>query len=74
LIDAKRKDDASRIIKSFEENEEFQILKGKWGPYLKAGKKNVKLPKDKTPESLSYHECVELAEKAPAKKRGGRKK
>lgn len=74
LIDAKRKDDATRIIKSFEENEEFQILKGKWGPYLKAGKKNVKLPKDKKPEDLSYQECVELAEKAPAKKRGGRKK
>lgn len=74
LIETKRKDDATRIIKSFEENEEFQILKGKWGPYLKAGKKNVKLPKDKKPEDLSYEECVELAEKAPAKKRGGRKK
>jgi DNA topoisomerase-1 len=74
LIDAKRKDDATRIIKSFDENEEFQILKGKWGPYLKAGKKNVKLPKDKKPEDLSYEECVELAEKSPTKKRGGRKK
>ena len=74
LIMAKRKEDASRVIKTFDENEEFQILKGKWGPYLKAGKKNVKLPKDKQPEELSYEECVELAEKAPAKKRGGRKK
>ena len=70
LIEAKRKEDASRIIKSFEENEDFQILKGKWGPYLKAGKKNVKLPKEKKPEELTYEECVELAEKAPAKKRG----
>ncbi len=74
LILAKRKEDASRIIKTFDENEEFLILKGKWGPYLKAGKKNVKLPKDKIPEDLSYEECVELAEKAPAKKRGGRRK
>lgn len=74
LILAKRKEDASRVIKTFEENEEFQILKGKWGPYLKAGKKNVKLPKDKEPEQLTYEECVELVEKAPAKKRGGRKK
>ncbi len=74
LIEAKRKEDANRIIKSFEENEDFQILKGKWGPYLKAGKKNVKLPKDKKPEELSYEECVELAEKAPAKKRRGRRK
>lgn len=74
LIDIKRKEDASRIIKTFDEDEEFQILKGKWGPYLKAGKKNVKLPKEKIPEDLTYEECVELAEKAPAKKRGGRKK
>ena len=74
LIIAKRKEDASRIIKTFDENEEFQILKGKWGPYLKAGKKNVKLPKDKIPEELTYEECVELSEKAPVKKRGGRKK
>jgi len=73
LIEAKRKEDASRIIKKFDEDEEFQILKGKWGPYLKAGKKNVKLPKDKKPEDLSFEECVELAEKAPAKRRGRRK-
>jgi DNA topoisomerase-1 len=74
LIIAKRKEDANRIIKSFDENEDFQILKGKWGPYLKAGKKNVKLPKDKKPEEFSYEECVELAEKAPSKKRRGRRK
>jgi len=74
LIDIKRKEDASRVIKTFEENEEFQILKGKWGPYLKAGRKNVKLPKDKKAEELSYEECVELVKKAPAKKRGGRRK
>ncbi len=74
LIGIKRKEDANRIIRTFSENEEFQILKGKWGPYLKAGKKNVKLPKDKKPEDLTYEDCVELAEKAPAKKRGGRRK
>lgn len=73
LIENKRKEDANRIIKKFDENEDFQILKGKWGPYLKAGKKNVKLPKNKQPEELTYEECVELAEKAPAKKRGRRK-
>ena len=74
LIEIKRKEDATRIIKTFDENEDFQILKGKWGPYLKAGKKNVKLPKDKVPEQLTYQECVELVENAPAKRRGGRRK
>ena len=74
LIERKRKEDASRIIKTFSENEEFQILKGKWGPYLKAGRKNVKLPNDKKAEDLTYEECVTLVENAPKKKRAGRRK
>ncbi len=74
IINAKRTEDASRVIKTFDENEEFQILKGKWGPYLKAGKKNVKLPKGTNPEELTYEQCVELAEKAPVKKRRFKRK
>jgi len=43
-------------------------LNGRWGPYIKFGKKNVKIPKGKEPMELTYEECVELAEKAPDKK------
>jgi len=72
-IEAKKKSDAEKLIKSFEENPEFQILNGKWGPYLKAGKENVKIPKDREPASLTYDECVKLAEEAKTKpKRRGR--
>jgi DNA topoisomerase-1 len=75
IIEQKRKDDAARHIKSFEEDESFQILNGKWGPYLKVGKSNYKLPKDKEPESLTYQECKEIVETAPPKgKKGFRKK
>jgi len=66
-IENKRKEDANRIIKVFDENPDFQILKGKWGPYLKAGRKNVRLPKDKKPEDLTFAECEELAKNAPEK-------
>jgi DNA topoisomerase-1 len=69
LIESKRKTDESRTIKFFEENSDFQILQGKWGPYLKAGAKNVKIPKGKTPAELTYPECVELAKGAPEKKK-----
>ena len=72
LIEAKRKADAEKFIKSFEENEDIQILKGRWGPYIKAGKKNVKIPKDKDPLELTLAECLELAEKTPEKKGRGR--
>ncbi len=72
-IEAKKKADAEKLIKTFEENPEFQILNGRWGPYLKAGKENVKIPKDREPSSLTYDECVKLAEEAKTKpKRRGR--
>ena len=67
VIKAKIKADAEKLIKTFEENPDFQILNGRWGPYLKAGKENVKLPKDREPASFTYNECVALAEEAKTK-------
>jgi len=69
LIREKRKADANKFIKVFEENPDIQVLNGRYGPYIKAGKKNVKIPKNKKPEDLTLEECLELAEKAPEKKR-----
>ena len=73
LILAKRKADAERFITVFEENPDIQVLNGRFGPYIKAGKKNVKIPKGTDPKSLTLEQCLELAEKAPGKKRRGRK-
>lgn len=67
LIEEKRKADAEKFIKTFDKNPDVQILKGKWGPYIKVGRKNVKIPKDKEPAELTLEECLDLAEKAPAK-------
>ncbi len=75
LIEAKRKADAEKFIKSFDENPEVQVLNGRYGPYIKLGKKNVKIPKDQEPKDLTLKECLDLAEKAPeSKARGGKKK
>lgn len=68
LIKEKRIADANKMIKVFDENPDIQVLNGRYGPYIKAGKKNVKIPKDKNPEDLTLEECIELAEKAPEKK------
>jgi len=74
LIHEKREADANKYIKTFDEDPEAFVLNGRYGPYIKFGKKNVKIPKDKKPEELTYEECKELAEKAPEKKgRGGRR-
>lgn len=68
LIEAKRIADANRTIKLFDENPDIQVLNGRFGPYIKAGKKNVKIPKGKVPADLTLEECVTLAENAPERK------
>lgn len=68
IILAKRESDANKTIKLFDENPDIQILNGRFGPYIKAGKKNVKIPKGKKPEELTLEECVTLAANAPEKK------
>lgn len=73
LIEAKRKADAERFITVFDENPDIQVLNGRYGPYIKAGKKNVKIPKGTDPKSLTLAQCLELAEKTPEKK-GRRRK
>lgn len=75
VIEAKRKADRERIIKEFNEDSEMQLLNGRWGPYLKKGKKNYRLPKDVDAKNLSYEDCVKIIEEAPAKgKRSTRSK
>lgn len=68
LIENKRIADANKTIKLFAENPDIQVLNGRFGPYIKAGTKNVKIPKDKDPKELTLEECVELAANAPEKK------
>ncbi len=76
LIKAKREADAKRHIKSFDENPELEILNGRWGPYIKFGKKNFKIPKDKEAADLTYSETIDIIENQPAPKKGkgGKKK
>ena len=73
LIKAKRKADADKFIKDFPENPDVRILKGRWGPYIKVAKKNVKIPKEVDPKDLTLEKCLEMAEKAPYKKRNTKK-
>jgi len=63
--------DASKVLKTFEEREDVQILDGRWGAYLKIGKNNYKLPKGTEIETLELEKCLEMAveqDKAPKKK------
>lgn len=54
LIKEKRAAEASRIVKSFPEDPDVQILNGRFGVYIVAGGKNYKIPKSiSAPESMT---------------------
>ncbi|MCO6465426.1 MAG: type I DNA topoisomerase [Bradyrhizobiaceae bacterium] len=60
LVENRRKMLAERTLKEFPENPEVQILKGRWGPFLKIGKKNIRLPKDVDVASMTLEQCLAL--------------
>ncbi len=72
----KKEFEANRIILDFPDHE-IQVLNGRFGPYISSlDKKNVKVPKDREPTSMTLAECIELVEKAAfkPKKKGAKKK
>lgn len=75
LIAEKRETEANRLIKEFPENKDVQLLNGRYGPYLKIGKDNFKLPKGTDAASLTLEECLAIAaDPANAPKKGGAKR
>ena len=77
LIQQKREQESQRLIKKFDEDDELELLNGRFGPYIAYKKQNYKLPKGSEPASLTFADCmkiVEDADKAPAKKKPARKK
>jgi len=73
LIEAKKIEDANRIIQDFED-EGIQVLNGRYGPYVTDKTKNARVPKDREPKSLTLEECKELLAAAPVRGRRGKKK
>lgn len=69
LIELKKEEDAKKVIKTFTENEDVVLLNGRWGPFLKIGKKNYKLPKNVEASELTLEECLEIANNQPAPKK-----
>jgi len=67
LIEEKRKAAAESTIKVFEK-EKIKILKGPYGPYIKQGLRNYKIPKDKleTAADLTIEEVKAIIEEIKA--------
>jgi DNA topoisomerase-1 len=67
LVQDKQKKDSEKIIKTFAEKPDLQVLNGRYGPYISYQKNNYKLPKGSNPSELTVARCMEIIEKAPAK-------
>ena len=77
LIVAKRSEEQSRILKTFDEEPEMQIINGRYGAYIAYNKSNYKLPKGAVAEELTLDDCKKIiAEQGdkPAKKTARRTK
>ena len=60
IIENKRLSDLQKIIKTFDNDPQLQVLNGRFGPYLVYNKENYKIPKEKEAASLSYEECMKI--------------
>ncbi len=60
----KQKARASSVIRDMgehpEHGEKIQIMTGRYGPYIKYGKKNISIPKNRDPESLDMGAVLDL--------------
>lgn len=72
LYRAKLQSDAEKNIADFGDG--LKVLNGRFGPYITDGKKNVKIPKDTDPKSITIEQAKELIKKAPAKPTRGKSK
>jgi len=73
LISEKREAEKKKLIKEFDGHPDTQILKGRYGPYIKHGKENLKIPKGVEAENVTIDQILEIAKAAPAKKKTTRK-
>ena len=67
LIRESRDKEARRVIADFPASG-IQVLNGRYGPYIKQGKGNYKIPKKSDPATLTEEDCLAIISKAEKKK------
>jgi len=74
IIREKRQKDIEKVIRVFDENPEARIENGRWGPFVRFGKQNLKIPKGTEIADISYADVLKWAEAEPAKGTKGKRK
>ncbi|NGM61641.1 type I DNA topoisomerase [Sphingobacterium sp. SGG-5] len=62
IIQVKRQKDIDKVIRVFDENPDAQIENGRWGPFVRFGKQNLKIPKGTDVEQITYADVLKWAE------------
>jgi len=62
IIKDKRQKDKEKIIRIFDENPDARIENGRWGPFIRFGKQNIKIPKGTEVSSITYEQVLEWSE------------
>jgi len=68
LIQEAIKQKKNRVIAEYKSKDIF-VLNGKYGPYIKKGKKNYKIPEYKEAKELTLKECEEIIKNSKKKKK-----
>lgn len=68
LIKEKREADKKKTIKEFSDNNDIKVLNGRYGPYIKFKRKNVRIPKSYDAEKLSLDDCLKIIKENETKK------
>lgn len=62
MLKDKQEAEAKKVIKTFAENSDLQILNGRYGPYIAYQKKNYKIPENVEPADLNLDACFKVIE------------
>lgn len=62
MLKEKQEAEAKKVIKTFPDNPDMQILNGRYGPYIAYQKKNYKIPENIEPADLNLEACFKVIE------------
>lgn len=65
IIKEKRQKDIEKVIRVFDENPDAQIENGRWGPFVRFGKQNLKIPKGTDVSAITYEDVLKWAAEDP---------
>jgi len=63
LILEKRDSESKKVLKSFPDHPEIEVMNGRYGAYIASDGSNYKIPKTMDPSTLTVEECMEIIRK-----------